>query len=109
MGEVTPGKSTLVRVNIGAPPKCWFSCWFSLIASPPLKTAVPCAAGVLLQVDLFLGGHLHNYERTWPVAHNVTVARSLSQGLGFDLAAPQIWMGFFDGKLFHAGENPALV
>ncbi|CAJ1355276.1 unnamed protein product, partial [Effrenium voratum] len=28
------------------------------------------------QVDLFLGGHLHNYERTWPVAHNLTVARS---------------------------------
>ena len=30
----------------------------------------------LLEVDLFLGGHLHNYERTWPVMQNVTVAKS---------------------------------
>ncbi|CAK8992480.1 unnamed protein product [Durusdinium trenchii] len=30
------------------------------------------------QVDLFLGGHLHNYERTWPVVQNVTVAKSYS-------------------------------
>ncbi|CAE7368668.1 Acp7 [Symbiodinium sp. CCMP2592] len=28
------------------------------------------------KVDLFLGGHLHNYERTWPVMQNVTVAKS---------------------------------